>query len=148
VVSSFSLHFLDGTGSGADQDTDAYKCPPAAPYAVNKNVHDFAPFGTTLEDGVEIRQDHDPWYIGVVMFSHGLYTPPDPNGTQYHAGPDHQTNGLTHAHNWDIFAQHSFQVVLHCTGDTTRASCVTGTGRCYGGPTSAKPASRQSPNPQ
>ncbi len=60
TVSTFPSRTL--TGSWQNEYVPAYECPVDHPYLLD---HGYAPFGTSLPHGVEIREDATVWGIGI-----------------------------------------------------------------------------------
>ncbi len=113
TVSAFPSRTL--TGSWQSEYVPAYECPVDHPYLLD---HGYAPFGTSLPHGVEIREDATVWGIGISIS--GVLERSDQkfsffSGTATGDSASSATNAI-----WD--GTHWYQVVLHCTSD-----------RCHGG---------------
>jgi hypothetical protein len=98
----------------------AYKCPSTHPYLFRQ---DYAPFGTALPQGVEVRGLRSG-EVGVSITGistiklegrDGRY----PTGTL--TGP-----GQSSATNWKFVGEGIYQVVLHCTSDPDHSYAVMG----------------------
>jgi hypothetical protein len=104
------------TGFLASEHVPSYRCPAHLPYLADQ---DHAPWGTSLIPGVEIRQDRDPWPIGVSITRaipvENSSVPPGWTSLPLPAGISEEGIGSS-ATNW-TFETASYQVVLHCTND-------------------------------
>jgi hypothetical protein len=95
-------------GFWANESVPAYRCPASRPYLEN---HNYAPVGTSLINGVEVRQSSSPWPIGVSV-----------TGAKAEFGTFSPAVGISDAPfsssatNW-AGGDKSYQVVLHCTDD-------------------------------
>ncbi len=108
TVSSFPARTL--TRSMQNEYVPAYQCPADHPYLYYLG---YAPFGTVLPPGVEIREDTALWAIGVSIS--GELTRSDAtfsfySGTATGFPYSSATNSL-------FDGTHTYQVVLHCTSD-------------------------------
>jgi hypothetical protein len=99
----------------ANEHVPSYQCPAQFPYLLDTN---YAPAGTTLILGVEIRQAQ-PWPIGVSISRATAVKestrPPGWAGPLFGGGISGEGIGSS-ATNW-TFGTATYQVVLHCTND-------------------------------
>ena len=88
----------------------SYTCPPGEGYKYLEN-RAYAPAGTSLAHGVEIRQEREPWPVGVsITGAKGI----DGDRSLAHGTPDSAIRAS--ATNWAL-GNNWYQVVLHCTND-------------------------------
>jgi hypothetical protein len=105
--------YLDGFW--ANEKVPSYKCPMERPYLEDWN---YAPPGTTLPRGVEIKQARTPWPIGVSITGvKGIQG----DLTYAHGTPSHLLTSS--ATNWTT-GREWYQVVLHCTSDKSQSYVV------------------------
>jgi hypothetical protein len=107
-------------GFWANEFVPAYQCPGDYPYLLAQN---YAPFGTSLLLGVEVR-GLGP--IGVSISGERSITGPDGKIT-YSAGTYSQNLGGASATSWSL-GENSYQVVLHCTNDVNRGHATSSGG--------------------
>jgi len=88
----------------------SYTCPPGEGYKYLENKS-YAPIGTSLPHGVEIRQEREPWPVGVSITGvKGI------DGERSLAYGTSDAPIKSSATNW-AFGNNWYQVVLHCTND-------------------------------
>lgn len=100
----------------------AYQCPRDYPYLSKQN---YAPWGTLMIPGVEIREATDPWSIGISIPSANAGPQADAH-SYWPVGISGSTTlgQRTSATNWDPFHSHKYQVILHCTDDKSASYTV------------------------
>jgi hypothetical protein len=108
-------------GFWANEFVPAYQCPGDYPYLIEQN---YAPFGTSLLSGVEVR-GLGP--IGVSISRERSINGPDGKIT-YSAGTYSHNLGGSSATSWSL-GENSYQVVLHCTNDANRGHATSGGGQ-------------------
>jgi hypothetical protein len=105
-------------GLFAHEDVPAYKCPDSYPYLEDRN---YAPFGTSLVNGVSVNQAKYPWPIGISItgatwtpweeWEIGWYRFATGTRTGFHSSATAWEGG----DNW-------YRVSLHCTDDKQEAA--------------------------
>ena len=110
---TFDARTLKGSQS---EQVPAYLCPDSNPYLVNQ---DFNPWGVLVPSGVQVNGFPS---VGINISKPMVIAEKSSDGRTtygYHAGTDtgEMASSVT---NWDL-GQRNYQIVLHCTSDTSKA---------------------------
>jgi RTX calcium-binding nonapeptide repeat (4 copies) len=117
-IGPFPRRTLDGFW--ANEYVPAYKCPPSNPYLFRQ---DYAPFGTALPQGVEVRGLRSG-EVGVSITGRSTIKVEGRDGrypTGSLTGP-----GQSSATNWKFVGEGIYQVILHCTSDPDHSYALMG----------------------